>query len=374
MLFITNCTEANDKPIQKLTEKTNWILPFEIELGGVLREIEDVQNSVPKIRLLIDVDSITITVGATEKYYVNYESTEFPKLIPHLDRTDFKTDEYFYNPYLEHGGKIKLIKEIDQKKYVKTITNFKRRDIEVKYNELDSIGLFKSYHLSRIANDIAIPFIKDNVDKNNRIVANSMTEALQNPEKVYELKLRDSKTTSLPPEIGQLINLRILDISGSRITEIPTEIENCKHLKSIIANASRLSKIPKSIGNLKKLRVLNLGYCKITTVPEELGNVTSLWSLILGANQLNSLPASFSQLKNLTFFSAALNKLTEFPKATLGMDSVGNLWLHGNDIKHFPVEIKNMKRLHHLLVNKDVMINLKELEMLIPHVRIIHQD
>ena len=350
------------------------VLPFEIELSGVIDEIEDVERSVPRIKLLFKKDTIEITVGHTEKYYSLLDSTEISQFIPYIPVEYFRSNNYYHNPYMPYGGTIRLRKEIAGVKYTKTITSFKRRDIEINYQDMDSIEILKSYHLGRMANEIAIPFLIDNAKRNEMITAKSMKEALQNPEDVYELTLRNTRTKYLSPNIKKLTNLRVLDISGSFISEIPKEISECKNLKSIIANASQLSIIPSSIGQLKKLRVLNLAYCKIDRVPKEIGEVESLWSLSIGSNKLTTLPESFSNLKNLTFFSIANNKFREFPNSILGMETVGNLWIHGNNIRKIPQEISTMKSLHHLLVTQKNIQNLGEIKKIIPNVRVINQE
>jgi len=151
------------------------VLPFEIELRGLSQKIEDVQHSFPSIKVLVQKDSIEITVGQTEKYYTLFDSTEFTKLIPYLTLDDFKSNKHYLNPHLP-GRIIKLRKKDQGIIFTKTISSFKRRDIEVEYLVMDSIDIFKSYHLSRIANEIAIPFIKDKVNKENMITAKSMRD------------------------------------------------------------------------------------------------------------------------------------------------------------------------------------------------------
>ncbi|MEM8529078.1 MAG: leucine-rich repeat domain-containing protein [Bacteroidota bacterium] len=354
-------------------EPTKTVLPFELELGGVLRTIENTQNSTPPITLLVKRDSIEITVGQTEQYHVLFDTSEFTALLPLLNLADFQSDAYYFNAHMPYGGTIKTRKNIDGLDYERTITNFKRSDIEVEYLNMDSVAIFKSYHLSRIANEIVLPFLKDTMSKANMIIARSMKEALQHPEKVYKLGLRNTRTSRISSDIGQLINLRVLDISGSLITELPPAIEACKELRMILANASQLTKISPTIGKLEKLRVLNLGFCKLKSVPAEIGDLTSLWSLNLSDNQLNTIPSSFSNLKNVTFFSIANNRLKTFPPAILGMKSVGNLWIHKNEISVIPLDIKQMPRLHHLLLTKSHVTNLEDLVRTIPHVRIIDE-
>ena len=61
----TSATERKEK------EKAS-LHPYELTLSGVLREVEDVYNSMPPIRVLVQADTVTITVGATKRYYYRY--------------------------------------------------------------------------------------------------------------------------------------------------------------------------------------------------------------------------------------------------------------------------------------------------------------
>jgi len=374
ILLLVSCNQSGKTIESSIENREKSLLPFTLELRGAISKIEEVNHSIPPIRLLFEKDSIKITVGKTEQYATMLDSTEMLSLLPYLSFSDFRSNLYFYNPQLPNGGIIKLIKDIDGELFSKTISSYTRTDIDVKYYEMDTVGTIKSFHLARIANDIVMPFLKDSVNKSEMITAKSMKEALQDPERVYELSLRNKRMTYLSPDIGRLKNLRVLDISGSFIKKIPPEIKACINLKVIKANASHLARIPKSIGNLKRIRIINLGYSKIKEVPEEIGNLSSLWSLSLGSKQLTNLPKSISNLKNVTFFSVAHSNIEEFPEGILGMESVTNLWVHDNPFKSIPLEITRMSNLTHFLVNEPKIKNIEEIRKLLPKVRVIDED
>ena len=65
----------------------------------------------------------------------------------------------------------------------------------------------------------------------------------------------------IPPEIGLLINLKELDLSGGEmIGEIPPQIGNLKNLKSLDLRWNDFSgSIPFEIGQLSNLEFLGLG-------------------------------------------------------------------------------------------------------------------
>ena len=369
MVLNLSCVQGqSDNEIDK-----EQILPLKIKIRGQLKQIEDSGLLTPSIEFDIDKNDIEVKVGANEFYYANYENTSFSKVLELFDVDDFKSNEYFYNPYFKYMGYLETSKEIEGKEYRRKFSNFKRRDIEINYLKLDSTEIKKFTILSNYINEIAIEILQESIQKDSMISANSISEALKDPEKVYMLNFRNSKTSILSSEIGKLTNLRVLDISGSQIKKIPTEIENCIHLKSIIANASQLSEVPNSLGNLKKLRNVNFGYCKLKELPEEFGKLKSLWNLSLGSNQLDNLPESFTNLKNLQMLNISKNNFDEFPQEVLSLECVGNLWMHGNNFKRIPSEIVNLKSLHHFLVDITEIENIEEIKSLIPEVRIIDE-
>ena len=375
ILMLLNLGCAQTQPENKIIEEVfkEQILPIKITIKGQLKQIEDVGLLTPSIHFTIDTNNVEVRVGATEIYNAKYKNTVFQKVFELFELDDFKSNEFFYNPYFKYMGYLEVIKEIGNEEYIRKFSNFKRRDKEINYLELDSTEIIKFTALSNYINKLAIEILQDPIDKESMISATSISEALKHPDKVYKLRLRNSKATILSPEIGRLVNLRVLDISGSRIKRIPSEIENCTQLKSIIANASQLSKIPNSIGNLKKLRNINFGYCQIQELPSEFGNLESLWTLDLGSNKLNNLPESMSNLKNVQMLSIAKNNFDEFPNEVLELECVGNLWMHGNNFNKIPIEINSLKKLHHFLVDAQEIINIEEIKSLIPNVKIIDE-
>ena len=374
LLFNFGCVKCHLDVKRTYILPKKEVLPIKIKLSGVLRQLDDnIGMHIPDIQFNIDTNNVEVKIGTNEFYNIDYKNTALDKIFDRFEIGDFDSNRYFYNPYFLYLGYMETEKEIDGENYVRKFSNHRRTDIDVDYFALDSIEIANFALLSNYLNEIAIDILKDKVDRRTMITARSMSEALANPEKVYKLRLRNSKTRVLPSTIGELINLRVLDISGSRIKSIPPEIEHCIHLKTIIANASQLSEIPSTIGQLKKLRNINFGACKIKELPEEFGKLESLWSLSLGSNQLSDLPESMSNLKNLTMFSIDKNNFDEFPKEVLDLETVGTLWMHGNNFKTIPSEIVNLKQLHHFLVDAHEIENIEEIKSLLPEVRIIDE-
>ena len=100
----------------------------------------------------------------------------------------------------------------------------------------------------------------------------------------------------IPPELGNLANLRELYIAGNDLTgAIPSELGNLSNLATLSLSGNQLTgKIPPELGNLSNLALLSLDGNQLTgEIPPKLGNLSNLDRLSLGDNQLTRcIPAS----------------------------------------------------------------------------------
>lgn len=107
---------------------------------------------------------------------------------------------------------------------------------------------------------------------------------------------------SLPASIGNLKNLKKIDLYAARLRFLPDEIGDLTNLEILNLEYSFLRSLPRSIGNLKLLKHLNLSrmHARIA-LPEEIGNLTSLEDLDLSETitQASMIPLTITNLKNL---------------------------------------------------------------------------
>ena len=141
-------------------------------------------------------------------------------------------------------------------------------------------------------------------------------------ESIYELyretklNLSYKELTILPPEIGNLSQLRELSLSNNKIEILPPEIGNLSQLQKLWLNYNQIKLLPSEIGNLSQLQMLSLDNNQITIVPPEIGNLSQLQILSLDHNQITIVPPEIGNLSNLQELWLD-KKVTLFPGSKL---------------------------------------------------------
>ncbi|KAK3436745.1 hypothetical protein EUGRSUZ_C01486 [Eucalyptus grandis] len=109
---------------------------------------------------------------------------------------------------------------------------------------------------------------------------------------LIELDLTDCVSiTKLPESIWNLRNMRVLDISGTHITELPDAIGMLAKLQKLRAWVCKLEGVSSNICKLTSLEELYVGYCeKLQELPELPSGLTYL------SSGLTYLPSSLTYL------------------------------------------------------------------------------
>lgn len=133
-------------------------------------------------------------------------------------------------------------------------------------------------------------------------VLTSLEEALKQPEKVYRLDLSARpgapRLGTLPAEVGTLVRLQELSLSGQGLTELPREL-----------------------GHLRALQSLDLSGNALVTLPEELGRLMGLKELRLSGNRLKEFPGFIVKLPELQTLTLYANPF----QVSLALGQVGTL-------------------------------------------------
>ena len=167
--------------------------------------------------------------------------------------------------------------------------------------------------------------------------------------RVTRLRLaRNLLSGRFPPELGDLVNLEVLDLSSMNVSggginllfnnlggPLPAELGKLTELQelNLAWNGSMLGAIPAEIGNLVNLKILNLGQIGWTDqIPPELGNLTNLQVL---------------KLSNLSLRAGGLEG--SIPRELGNLTSLRALDLYGNDLRgSIPPEFGKLASLEEL--------------------------
>lgn len=161
-------------------------------------------------------------------------------------------------------------------------------------------------------------------------------------------------TGAIPPELGQLAQLQQLWIFGDQLTgSIPGELGQLTQLQEMHLEVRQLSgEIPPELGQLTRLQQLRVVGTQITGgIPPEFGHLTELTELKLSSNQLTgAIPREFGQLVKLTEIDLSFNKLTgEIPPELGHLPNLSRLDLFVNKLTGaIPRELGHLTNLRRL--------------------------
>ena len=162
---------------------------------------------------------------------------------------------------------------------------------------------------------------------------------------------------SIPPELGRLAHLEVLDLAGNRLTgSIPEELGQLGQLRELYLNANRLTgPLPAALGQLAQLQSLRLNHNQLTgPIPAELGQATRLRELRLGQNRLTGpIPPWLGRLTALQELYLHANEVTGPIPPELGqLAALRALYLHGNEVTGpIPAELEQRAARHVLFLH-----------------------
>ena len=191
------------------------------------------------------------------------------------------------------------------------------------------------------------------------------------------LTLRYTNIASLPPSIGQLINLEELDLGMTdHLLTLPDEIGNLTRLKRLNLYHSNIISLPSFIGMLQNLETLNLfRTMNLDTLPDEIRNLsssrelswkktdvpesiaTNLDRLELDCGTMGIIdPSNLERFWNLRHLKLNIYEVPRLPDAIGDLFSLTSLVLWDAEITSIPPTIGLLQNLEllHIYITKNL--------------------
>ena len=192
------------------------------------------------------------------------------------------------------------------------------------------------------------PWEKDNPMKNQLTALPSELFTLTN---LTTLWLWNNKLTALPSELFTLTNLTELDLSDNQLTALPPELFTLTNLTTLYLGGNQLTMLPPKLFTLTNLTVLSLRDTQLTALPPELFTMTNLTYLNLSYNGLTALPPEIGNLTNLTMLAFSGNQLTALPPELFMLTNLTELELEVNKLTSLPPELFTLTNLTELYLS-----------------------
>jgi len=244
-----------------------------------------------------------------------------------------------------------------------------------------------------------------NYDYNTLIINVDFTSLIEldfeNARELTVVDLSDSRIKELPPQIYEMINLTELYATGNEISELSPKIGDLTQLTYLYLSDNQLTSLPEQIGKLLNLGELDLQGNNLEDLPQELAEIKDLYLLNLRNNpQLKPgiiekifsdypkqvvytsesfpyaedynklfinvdfstlLALDFDKAMGLNYLDLSESGLTDLPPEIWEMTNLSELNLSGNKITELPTEISRLKMLTYLnLSNNPLSENEKQ--------------
>lgn len=224
------------------------------------------------------------------------------------------------------------------------VPNAKLEDIKIAItNQCAELDIFqdKGYHKSAFLSQFFY------LEKQENLIA-----LLNKKDEIYSLNLSYSKITELPQELFQFENLQYLNLSGNRFKDKEKLFDDLAKLPNLIIlelDRCYLKALPDNISKLKNLLMLSMTFNDFRMLNENLGALTSLKYLDIGSNgKLRDLPKSIGQLRCLQMLNVSPNGMTRLRDELASCSELVSIVANAGTIKTLPENIDRLINLKYV--------------------------
>lgn len=119
------------------------------------------------------------------------------------------------------------------------------------------------------------------------------------PDTIYGVSFQKMKLVTIPEELAEFKNLRVLNLSKNKLSSIPKFIGEFEFLEELNLTRNKLEYYPIELCSNQSIRILKLGQNLFETIPNCIESLEKLEYLDVYDTPISSLPESITQLKQL---------------------------------------------------------------------------
>ena len=178
-------------------------------------------------------------------------------------------------------------------------------------------------------------------DMGYRKIPLALYESSDAQAKLANLKILDLSGNKLVemPEMNFLFNLNALrsfNLSHNRLMKFPTEISNCGQLEVWILDNNDLRELPTEIQYMTEMVHWDISRNKIKKIPKQIECMYPLKYFVAHSNAIEDVGEGFGELAQLELCDLSSNKLRQLPEEFSNLTALVKLNLSNNMITHLP--------------------------------------
>ena len=156
----------------------------------------------------------------------------------------------------------------------------------------------------------------------------------------------------IPSSIGQLTQLKYLNLSENNLTSFPYELTTLPNLEYLNLRRNKINEVPSQWASTPKLTQLYLDRNKITQVPSGIASAApNLQDLNLSSNQISVLPTEIANLSQLKYLGISNNPLSETPHLISNIGNLEKLYMSNCGLFALPDNLGNLEYLTDLYIS-----------------------
>ena len=186
-----------------------------------------------------------------------------------------------------------------------------------------------------------------------------------NLEELEVLDISNNSITALPPNINENTKLRVLDVAGNKMSSLPFELLVSLPLIEIHAARNRLGGVlfPADVPGLLDLKFLDVANNALTSIVGSGGlELPSLQSFNVTENRLTQMPEMLGWTELLTLIMAG-NRLASLPESIIALKKLKSIDFSRNDIRKLDERLGLMESLTMLRIANNPLRERKFLTM-----------